>query len=288
MNNLDQQPGFIWMNGQFVPWTEAKIHVLTHTLHYGSGVFEGERAYQGRIFKMEEHHKRLHESANMLGFKIPYSVEQLNQAAQEILKLNELNDAYVRPIAWYGPESSKIASKGNSVNVAIAAWVWNSYYSPVEKGLKLMWADWVRPAPNMAPVRAKASGLYMICTIAKNKAENLSFDDALFLDYRGYVAECTSSNIFMVKNGVLYTPIPDCFLNGITRQTIIELAHQHQIPVEEKYILPAEILEADEIFVTGSAAEVQPVSQLDDRIFPIGEITQKMIGSYRELVNVEW
>lgn len=281
---LDKQLGWIWMNGSFVNWNEAKVHILTHTLHYGSGVFEGERAYNGCIFKMAEHHQRLHDSAKMLGFKIPYTVNELNEAAEEILKLNNHQDAYLRMLAWHGSETLSVSSVQNSVNVAIAAWKWISYFASKDSGLKLMWSDWVRPAPNMAPVHAKASGQYVIGTLGKNKAELNGYDDALMLDYRGYVAECSSANIFMVKHGVIYTPIADCFLNGITRKTIIELAQKHNISCIEKYIMPDEIIGADEIFITGSAVEIQPIIKLGSKDFAVGSITAYMIKEYKKLV----
>lgn len=282
---LDKNRGSIWIDGEFVAWEEAKVHVLTHTLHYGSGVFEGERAYSGKIFKMTEHHQRLHDSAEMLDFKIPYTVAELNQAAEELLKLNNLCDAYLRPVAWYGSETLNVASLRNSVHVAIAAWKWDSYFPEGHRGLKLMWGKWVRPAPNMSPVQAKANGQYIISTLSKNKAESLGFHDALMLDYRGYIAECTGANVFMVKNGILYTPIADCFLNGITRKTILELARTSHIPLVEKHILPPEILSADEVFVTGSAAEVQPVIQIGEKEFEQGPITQLLASKYKNLVT---
>lgn len=282
---LAKQLGWIWMNGEFIDWQEAKVHILTHTLHYGSGVFEGERAYKGSIFKMTEHHQRLKTSANMLGFEIPYTVNELNEAAEEILIRNNHQDAYLRILAWHGSEALSVSSSQNSVNVAIAVWQWNSYFKSENIGLKLMWSDWVRPAPNMAPVHAKASGQYIIGTLGKNKAELNGYDDALMLDYRGYVAECSSANIFMVKHGVIYTPIADCFLNGITRKTIIELAQKHNITCVEKHIMPDEIIEADEIFITGSAVEIQPIVKLATKDFAIGKITEFMIKEYQKLVT---
>ena len=272
------------MNGDFIDWQEAKVHILTHTLHYGSGVFEGERAYNGRIFKMTEHHQRLHESADILGFQVPYTVNELNEAAEEILKRNNHQDAYLRLFAWHGSEALSVSSSQNSVNVAIAAWKWKSYFTSKDSGLKLMWSDWVRPAPNMSPVHAKASGQYIIGTLGKNKAELNGYDDALMLDYRGYVAECSSANIFMVKHGVIYTPIADCFLNGITRKTIIELAQKYKITCVEKYIMPDEITQADEVFITGSAVEIQPIIKLGHKDFAIGKITEYMIKEYQKLV----
>lgn len=285
-NLLDKQSGYIWLNGEFIKWQEAKVHMLSHSLHYGSGVFEGERAYNGRIFKMSEHHERLHKSANMLGFQIPYKIDELNRAAEESLRLNNLKDAYIRPIAWHGEEGGlNLASYKSSINVAIAAWEWESYFSPGAVGIRLAWAEWVRPAPNMSPVHAKATGQYIIGTLSKNKAELSGYNDALMLDYRGYVAECTGANIFMIKDGVVCTPIADCFLNGITRQTVIEIMRKHNMPFVEKHIVPAEIINADEVFLTGSAAEIQPVIQIGEQNFSIGPTTEKIKSKYLNLVQ---
>ncbi|MGQ0527047.1 MAG: branched-chain amino acid aminotransferase [Alphaproteobacteria bacterium] len=282
---LHKQKGEVWMNGEFVDMQDANVHVLTHTLHYGSGVFEGMRAYNGRIFKMTEHHKRLCDSASMLGFEIPYNVEELNDAAVETLKRNGLKEAYVRPLAWYGPESLAVSSRQNSVNTAIAVWIWDFYFGSDNVGLKLTWSDWVRPAPTMGPVQAKANGQYITGTMGKNKAEKNGFHDALMKDYRGYLAEISSANVFFVKDGVLHTPIADCFLNGITRQTAIQIANDLGIPVRERHIPPEEILQADEVFITGTAAEIQPVGQIDDQVFPVGPITKKIRQAYSALVR---
>lgn len=279
---------FIWIDGNFVPWDDAKIHVLTHGLHYASAVFEGERAYDGQVFKMREHHERLHQSANLLGFKIPYSIEALNSITQEVLKINHLKNAYIRPVAWCGTETLSVSSASCFIHVAIAAWEWKSYFTEenlFEQGLKLMWADWIRPSPSTMPVQAKASGLYVIGTLSKNKAEKAGFHDALMLDYRGYVAECTGANFFMVKNGVIHTPIADCFLNGITRQAIINLARNYHIPVIERHIQPNEISRADEVFITGSAVEVAPVGRIGDHVFQVGPITKAMAKAYQLLVR---
>lgn len=277
---FDDQDGFIWMDGSLVKWADAKIHVLTHTLHYGSGVFEGARAYNGKMFEATRHHQRLHASAEMMGFKIPFSVPELDAAAASVLKANDLQSAYVRPVAWHGSEALGVSTHGNKIHVAIAAWNWGAYYhSP---SLSLMWSEWVRPAPNMALVHAKANGQYIVSMVGKNKAEATGFDDALMLDYRGYVAECTSSNIFFVKNGKLMTPIADCFLNGITRQIVLALANENGIPTEEVHAKPEDILAADEVFVTGSAAEIQPVGKIADTLFAIGPVTQKIIALYQE------
>lgn len=285
-NSFDKKLGYIWINNEFIEYPEAKVHILSHTLHYGSGVFEGERAYNGYIFKMSEHHQRLHYSANMLGFQIPYSIDELNRAAEEVLKLNNLKNAYLRPIAWQDERGRlNLASYKNSISVAIAAWEWESYFSVKSVGIKLTWAEWIRPAPNMSPVHAKATGQYIIGTLSKNKAELSGYHDALMLDYRGYVADCTGANIFMVKDGVVYTPIADCFLNGITRQTVIEIMHENSIPFIEKHIMPNDIINADEVFVTGSAAEIQPVVQVGKQNFPVGAITKYISSQYHALVR---
>ena len=270
----------VWMDGAFILYKDAKIPILTHTLHYGSGVFEGERAYNGRIFKMQEHHERLHNSAAILDFKIPYSVNELNIAAEELIERNNLTNAYIRPIAWKGSEALSVGSAKNSIHVAIAAWRWDSYYSDADKGIKLSWSKWVRPTPTSSPVHAKATGQYIINTLSRDKAELEGFNDALLLDYRGYVAECTGANIFIVKNGVLYTPIADCFLNGITRRTVMELAGTLGIELIEKYILPQELLDADEVFITGTAVEVQPICQIDHKTFAIGPVTLKLKNAF--------
>ncbi len=289
---LAQEKSVIWMDGQFITWNKAQVPVLTHALHYASAVFEGERSYQGKVFKLSEHNQRLHRSAQQLGFTIPYSVEELNSITEELVAMNNLQDAYIRPIAWCGEETMSVASHSCKVHVAIIAWQWKSYFSDdqiMKKGLKLMWADWLRPSPSpspsTAPVTAKAAGLYMIGSLSKNKAEQAGFHDALMLDYRGYIAECTGANFFMIKNGVIHTPIADCFLNGITRQTIIALAREHQIPVVECHIHPDEVVSADEVFITGSAVEVAPVSQIGNSFFKIGPITQIIIEAYNHLVR---
>ncbi len=283
-----QEKSVIWMDGQFISWNKAQVPVLTHALHYASAVFEGERAYQGKVFKLSEHNQRLHHSAQQLGFTIPYSVEELNAITEELIVRNNLHDAYIRPIAWCGEETMSVASHSCKVHIALVAWQWTSYFSDdqiMKKGLKLMWADWIRPSPSTAPVTAKASGLYMIGSLSKNKAEQSGFHDALMLDYRGYIAECTGANFFMVKNGVIHTPIADCFLNGITRQTIIALAREHHIPVVERHIHPDEVANADEVFITGSAVEVAPVSLIGKSSFKVGPITQIIIEAYKNLVR---
>ncbi|MBV8061081.1 MAG: branched-chain amino acid aminotransferase [Alphaproteobacteria bacterium] len=286
---LQNQPGVIWMDGKLVPWKDAHVHVLTHTLHYGSGVFEGERAYDGVIFKMQEHHERLHASAGMMGFTLPYSVDVINQAAMDVLQENNLKDAYVRPVAWHGPESLSVSSRSNSIHLAIAAWKWASYFQPNPDGsipgIRLIWADWVRPAPNVGPVFAKANGQYIAGTVSKNKAELAGYNDALMLDYRGYVAECTGANIFMVKDGTIYTPIADCFLNGITRRSVIDIARQLGLTVTEQHITPAELSAADEVFITGTAVEVQPIIEIGMQKYPSGPITTRINQAYQKAVR---
>jgi branched-chain amino acid aminotransferase len=279
---FDQLEGQIWMNGEFIPWKDAKVHVLTHGLHYASAVFEGERAYGGRIFKLTEHNQRLHDSAEVMGFKIPYTVAELDAATIELLKRQGFSDAYVRPIAWRGSEMMGVSAQNNKINVAIAIWQWGSYFNPAEKlkGIKLDMAEYRRPDPKTAPSKAKAAGLYMICTISKHAAEAKGYADAMMLDYRGRVAEATGANIFFVKDGVIHTPDPDCFLNGITRQTVIELAKRRGIQVIERAIMPEELGTFTECFLTGSAAEVTPVSEIGPYRFTPATICETLMNDY--------
>ena len=279
---FDQLEGQIWMNGEFIPWKDAKVHVLTHGLHYASAVFEGERAYGGRVFKLTEHNQRLHDSAEIMGFKIPYTVAELDAATIELLKRQGFADAYVRPIAWRGSEMMGVSAQNNTINVAIAIWQWGSYFNPAEKlkGIKLDMAEYRRPDPMTAPSRAKAAGLYMICTISKHAAEAKGYADAMMLDYRGRVAEATGANIFFVKDGVIHTPDPDCFLNGITRQTVIELAKRRGIQVIERAIMPEELSSFTECFLTGSAAEVTPVSEIGPYRFTPSTICETLMNDY--------
>ena len=283
---FDQLEGQIWMNGEFIPWKDAKIHVLTHGLHYASAVFEGERAYGGRVFKLTEHNQRLHDSAEIMGFKIPYTVAELDAATIELLKRQGFADAYVRPIAWRGSEMMGVSAQNNKINVAIAIWQWGSYFNPAEKlkGIKLDMAEYRRPDPKTAPSRAKAAGLYMICTISKHAAEAKGYADAMMLDYRGRVAEATGANIFFVKDGVIHTPDPDCFLNGITRQTVIELAKRRGIQVIERAIMPEELSDFSECFLTGSAAEVTPVSEIGPYRFTPSTICETLMNDYMKEV----
>jgi branched-chain amino acid aminotransferase len=283
---FDQLEGQIWMNGEFIPWKDAKIHVLTHGLHYASAVFEGERAYGGRVFKLTEHNQRLHDSATILGFKIPYTVAELDAATVELLKRQGFSDAYVRPIAWRGSEMMGVSAQNNKINVAIAIWQWGSYFNPAEKlkGIRLDMAEYRRPDPKTAPSKAKAAGLYMICTISKHAAEAKGYADAMMLDYRGRVAEATGANVFFVKDGVIHTPDPDCFLNGITRQTVIELAKRRGIQVIERAIMPEELTEFTECFLTGSAAEVTPVSEIGPYRFTPSTISETLMNDYMKEV----
>jgi len=283
----DQREGFIWLNGTLVPWNDARLHVLTHGLHYASAVFEGMRAYDGEIFKLTEHNQRLHDSAKILDFEIPYSVAELDKAARETLRANKLKDAYIRPIAWRGPEQMGVSAQKTKINVAIAAWDWGSYFDPKarEQGLKLKFADYRRPDPATAPVKSKAAGLYMICTIEKHKAEKAGYADALMLDWRGQIAECTGANIFFVKDGVLHTPTPDCFLDGITRRAVIGLAKHRGLQVIERAIFPEELPSFSECFITGTAAEVTPVSEINGYKFPVGPITKTLMADFTALTH---
>lgn len=286
---FDDRDGVIWLNGTLVPWREAKLHVLSHGLHYASCVFEGERAYNGTIFKMTEHHERLHESGRILGFKIPYSVEEINAAAEQVLRENGLVDAYVRPVAWRGSEMMGVSAQQTRINVAIAAWAWPSYFSPElrEKGIRLKTSAWRRPPPECAPVHSKAAGLYMICTLSKHAAEDEGYHDCLMLDYRGQVAEATGANIFLIQDGKIHTPIPDCFLDGITRRTVINLAKSKGFEVIERVIMPEEFAKTSEVFLTGTAAEVTPVGSIDDFRFTPGEITRTLSDAYSARVRGE-
>jgi branched-chain amino acid aminotransferase len=284
---FDQLDGYIWMNGAFVKWADAKIHVLTHGLHYGSAVFEGERAYGGEIFKLTEHTERLHESARILGFKIPYSVAEIDEACRKLLKKQSLTDAYVRPIAWRGSEQMGVSAQNSRINCAVAIWQWPSYFDPAQKlkGIRLDMAEYRRPDPATAPSRAKASGLYMICTISKHAAEAKGYADAMMLDWRGRVAEATGANVFFVKDGKIHTPDPDCFLNGITRKTVVDLAGSRGFEVIERAIMPDELPSFEQCFLTGTAAEVTPVSEIGPYRFEVGEITRTLMNDYTAAVQ---
>jgi branched-chain amino acid aminotransferase len=284
---FDDRPGVIWMDGQFVPWKEAKVHVLTHGLHYASSVFEGERAYGGVVFKLDEHTKRLHESARLLGFEIPYSAEVINKATAELLVRQKMVDAYVRPIAWRGSEMMGVSAQNNTIHLAIAVWEWPSYFKPEErlKGIRLDMAKYRRPDPATAPSKSKASGLYMICTISKHEAERKGYADALMLDWRGQIAEATGANVFFIKDGVIHTPTPDCFLDGITRRTVIELAKKRGLKLVERAIMPEEMSTFSECFLTGTAAEVTPVSEIGQYRFTPGQISKTLMEDYTAAVT---
>ena len=284
---FDDRDGWIWLDGQFVPWREANIHVLTHGLHYASSVFEGERLYGGEIFKLTQHTKRLFRSAELLDMQIPFTVDEIDEACKQTCARMGFTDGYVRPFAWRGPEVMGVASKGSKVHVAVAAWEWPSYFDPEEKkkGIRIGWSKWKRPSPETIPSEAKAAGLYMICTLSKDAAEREGYSDALMLDYRGYVAECTGANIFLIKDGVIHTPTPDCFLNGITRLTLIDLARWRGFEVVERHIKPEELSGFTECFITGSAAEVTPVSEIGEHRFTPGNISLSLMDDYSKLVR---
>ncbi len=280
--SFDQREGFIWYDGERVAWPEAKLHVLSHGLHYASAVFEGERAYGGEIFRLEDHTQRLIESARMLDFEIPYSADEINRACREMVAIQGLADAYVRPVAWRGSEMMGVSAQSSRIHLAIAVWEWPSYFDPEQrlKGIRLDIARYRRPSPETAPTASKAAGLYMICTISKHKAERKGYADALMLDWQGRVAECTGANVFFIRDGMIHTPIADCFLAGITRQTVIELARRRGFEVQERRILPDELESFNECFITGTAAEVTPVSEIGPYRFQPGNMTKVLMEDY--------
>jgi branched-chain amino acid aminotransferase len=284
---FDDRDGWIWLDGQFVAWREAKVHVLTHGLHYASSVFEGERMYGGEIFKLTEHTERLFKSAEILDFQIPYTVEQIDEACKQTAAKNGLTDCYVRPIAWRGSEMIGVSAQQTKIHVAIAVWEWPSYFDPATKakGIRLTWAKYDRPAPNTIPTAAKAAGLYMICTISKHAAEKDGYADAMMVDYRGYIAEATGANVFFVKDGVLHTPTPDCILNGITRQTVIQIAKERGIQVVERHIEKRELADFSECFIVGTAAEVTPVSEVGEFRFTPAALSLSLMDDYARLVR---
>ena len=286
---FDDRDGWIWLDGQFVPWREAKVHVLTHGLHYASSVFEGERMYGGEIFELTAHTERLFKSAEILDFRIPYTVSEIDEACKATCAKNGLKDCYVRPVAWRGSEMIGVSAQDSRIHVATAVWDWPSYFDPEQKkkGIRLTWAKYDRPSPKTAPVAAKAAGLYMICTISKHAAEQDGYSDAMMLDYRGYVAEATGANVFFVKDGVLHTPTPDCFLNGITRQTVIRLAKDRGYELIERHIKPEEMAGFDECFIVGTAAEVTPVAEVGDYRFTPGKVSLTLMDDYARLVRRE-
>ena len=287
MSGYDDRDGKIWMDGQLIDWREANVHILTHALHYASSVFEGERCYNGKIFKGVEHSHRLRNSAQLLDMEIPYSVEEIEAAKYAMLEANGWTDAYVRAVAWRGAgEDMGVSASRNPVRLAVAGWEWGAYYGDAKtKGAKIGISRWKRPSPETIPVHAKAAGLYMICTMSKHEAEAQGFSDALFMDYRGYVAECTGANIFFVKDGEVHTPLPDSFLNGITRQTVIALLKEKGIRVYERHIEPYELEGFEQSWLTGTAAEVTPVGQIGDYTFEVGALTRDIAQTYEELVR---
>jgi branched-chain amino acid aminotransferase len=283
---FDDRDGFIWYDGALVPWRDAKLHVLTHGLHYASGVFEGERAYSGNIFRLRLHTDRLIASAAILGFELPWSADQIDAACRETLAANGLEDGYLRPIAWRGSEMLAVAAQHTKIHLAIACWTWPAYFENRMAGIALGWAEWRRPDPRTAPTASKATGNYMIGTMSKHKAEAEGFADAMMLDWRGHLSEATGANVFLAIDGVLHTPTPDCFLDGITRRTVMALARRRQIQVVERTIMPEELAHAQEVFLAGTAAEVTPVRQIADRHFTPGKITETLLQDYEALVRM--
>ena len=282
----DDRDGWIWMDGEWLPWRDAKVHILTHALHYGSSVFEGERAYGGKIFKSTEHSERLHYSANALGFSVPYSVEEMDRIKLEVMERNGLSDAYIRPLAWRGSEMMGVSAQTSRIHLAITAWNWGAYYGDAKmRGARLDLAKWKRPSPETIPCSAKAAGLYMICTLSKHEAEAKGYSDALMFDYRGYVAEATGANVFFVKDGEVHTPLPDCFLNGITRQTVLQMLRDRQITVHERHIEPGEMESFQQCFLTGTAAEVTPVAEIGSYTFEVGAMVKDMVAGYDQMVR---
>jgi branched-chain amino acid aminotransferase len=285
----DDRDGWIWLDGEFTPWREAKVHVLTHALHYASSVFEGARIYDGKIFKLTDHTRRLQRSAEILDFTLPYSVEEIDRACKETVERNGLGEGYLRHFAWRGPEQMGVGAQDTKIHVCAAAWDWGSYFDPEarKKGIRVTHAPYKRPSPETAPSEAKAAGLYMICTISKHYAERRGYTDALMLDYRGYVAELTGANIFFLRDGAIHTPLPDCFLNGFTRQTVIALAKARGFEVIERHIMPEELSTFSECFVTGSAAEVVAVGEIAEHVYKPGNATFALADDYSKLTRGE-
>lgn len=284
---FDNREGWIWMDGEMVEWKSATTHVLNHGLHYASSVFEGVRVYGGNIFKLTEHSERFRKSAELLDFEIPYSVEELNEATKAIVAKQNIVDGYIRPVAWRGSEMMAISAQHSKTHVAIATWEWPNLFkgSAKEDGIRVKTANWKRPSPETAPSASKAAGLYMICTMSKHEAERAGFHDALMHDYRGYVAELTGANLFFRFGDALHTPKPDCFLDGITRRTVMDLAKQQGIEVIERHIMPEDLADATEAFATGTAAEVTPIAAIDDKIYGVGEMTKSLQEAYQALVR---
>ena len=284
---FDKKDGYIWINGKYVVWQDCKTHVLNHGLHYGSCVFEGIRIYNGKIFKLDEHIERLYKSAELLDLKIPFNLEKIKQVTYELTKKQKVHDGYIRPVVWRGSEKMEISAIDASTHIAIAAWRWPSYFSPekILEGIRLTKSNWVRPSPDSAPTNSKAAGLYMICSLSKHEAERDGFDDALMLDYRGFIAEATGANIFFIKQKKLFTPIPDCFLDGITRKTVIEIAKKLRIEIEEGHFNYDFLESCEEVFLTGTAVEITPVTSIDKYKFKVGEITKLLIKEFNKVVK---
>ena len=283
---FDDRDGYIWYDGAMVPWRDAKLHVLTHGLHYASGVFEGERAYSGNIFKLRAHTNRLINSAAILGFEIPWTADEIDAACIQVLKANGQEDAYIRPIAWRGSEMLAVSAQQTKIHLAIATWPWGAYFGADKMaGIRLDIAEWRRPHPQTAPTASKATGLYMIGTLSKHAAEAKGFNDALMLDWRGQISEATGANAFFVMDGEIHTPTPDCFLDGITRRTVMSIAKRHQMKVVERVIMPEEMANASEVFLAGTAAEVTPVRQIGPYNFTPSTITETLLNDYEQLVR---
>ncbi|MBA4063753.1 MAG: branched-chain amino acid aminotransferase [Isosphaera sp.] len=281
---MDDRDGVIWYNGDLVPWRDARFHVLTHSMHYGNGVFEGERVYGGKVFKLTEHSARLHRSANMLAYELPYSVEELDAATRRVVAENKLEAGYVRPVAWRGAEVIGVSAKGTKVHVAIAAFPWGAYYD--QKAIRLVTSRWKRPSPESSPAGSKAAGLYIICTLAKDEALAAGAQDALMHDYKGRLSEATGANLFLLIDGELHTPTTETILNGITRLTVMDLARKRGVKVVEREIWPDELARATEVFLTGTAVEVQPVGAIDGREYPVGPVTRQLKDDYAALVRM--
>ena len=284
---FDNRDGLIWMNGNFINWNDAKVHVLNHGLHYGSCVFEGIRVYNKKVFKLMEHTERLFLSAKTLDLDIDYSTNEIMEYTKQIVDKQKVVNGYIRPVVWRGSEKMAISAKTGKTNIAIATWPWPSYFSPEQilKGIKMSISDWRRPPPNCAPINSKAAGLYMICSLSKHKAESNGFDDALMLDYRDYIAEATGANIFFVKDNTLFTPKADCFLNGITRKTVIQIAKNIGITVKEEFLELNFLSKCEEAFLTGTAVEITPVSSIGDHVFKNRDITKKLIDAFKDYVD---
>jgi len=284
---FDDRDGVIWLDGEMVPWRDANVHVLSHALHYASCVFEGERAYSRRIFKLSEHTARLFESAALLDMTIPFTPAEIDAACNELIVRQDITDGYVRPVAWRGAEMMGVSAQAAKTHVAIATWPWPNLFGDdrLESGIRMKTSKWRRPAPDTAPVKAKAAGLYMICTLSRHAVEPEGYDDALMLDWRGQVAESTGANIFLVQNGEIHTPTPDCFLDGITRRTVMDLARKRGYKVIERVIMPEDLGHADEVFLTGTAAEVTPVGEIDEHNYRVGPITRQLMDDYEAAVR---